>query len=111
MPPVSTGYPPSQVSGTIAASHLDGLAAERTTSKRSEGYGLARPNDMPNTLQVGDQVHYIGEGLAVIERIEDKTVLGTSWRVLPLRFASGNSTLLVPEIAVPHVLPPAGWQA
>ena len=48
------------------------------------------------TFQVGDKVIYPNHGLGVIERIEEKTILGTTCGFYSLRIASNDTTVLVP---------------
>lgn len=54
------------------------------TKKRRNGY------------KVGDQVVYPHHGVATIERIEDKAVLGDKKTYLVLRLDAGDLTLMVP---------------
>jgi len=48
------------------------------------------------TFQVGDKVIYPNHGLGVIQRIEEKTILGTTCGFYSLRIASNETTVLVP---------------
>ena len=48
------------------------------------------------TFQVGDKVIYPNHGLGVIERIEEKTILGTTCGFYHLHMASNDTTVLVP---------------
>jgi CarD family transcriptional regulator len=48
------------------------------------------------TFQVGDKVIYPNHGLGVVERIEDKTILGTTCGFYHLRIVSNETTVLVP---------------
>jgi CarD family transcriptional regulator len=48
------------------------------------------------TFQIGDKVIYPNHGLGVIERIEEKTILGTTCGFYSLRIASNETTMLVP---------------
>jgi CarD family transcriptional regulator len=48
------------------------------------------------TFQIGDKVIYPNHGLGVIERIEEKTILGTTCGFYSLRIASNETTVLVP---------------
>ena len=52
------------------------------------------------TFQVGDKVIYPNHGLGVVERIEDKTILGTTCGFYHLRILANETTVLVP---VPNV--------
>lgn len=49
-----------------------------------------------NGYKVGDQVVYPHHGVATIERIEDKAVLGDKKTYLVLRLDAGDLTLMVP---------------
>jgi CarD family transcriptional regulator, regulator of rRNA transcription len=48
------------------------------------------------TFQAGDKVIYPNHGLGVIERIEDKTILGTTCGFYHLRILANDTTVLVP---------------
>lgn len=48
------------------------------------------------TFQVGDKVIYPNHGLGVVERIETKTILGTTCGFYQLRMVSNDTTVLVP---------------
>lgn len=48
------------------------------------------------TFQVGDKVIYPNHGLGVVERIEEKTILGTTCGFYHLRIVSNETTVLVP---------------
>jgi CarD family transcriptional regulator len=48
------------------------------------------------TFQVGDKVIYPNHGLGVVERIEDKTILGTTCGFYHLRILANETTVLVP---------------
>ena len=47
-------------------------------------------------FEVGDKVIYPNHGLGVIEKIEKKTILGTTCGFYSLRMASSETTVLVP---------------
>ena len=47
-------------------------------------------------FQIGDKVIYPNHGLGVIERIEEKTILGTTCGFYSLRIASNETMVLVP---------------
>ncbi len=53
-------------------------------------------------FDIGDKVIYPNHGLGVIERIEDKTILGTTCGFYSLRMAS-DTTVLVPVDNVGNV--------
>ena len=48
------------------------------------------------TFQIGDKVIYPNHGLGIVERIEDKTILGTTCGFYHLRIAANSTTVLVP---------------
>jgi CarD family transcriptional regulator len=48
------------------------------------------------TFQIGDKVIYPNHGLGVIERIEEKTILGTTCGFYHLHITSNDTTVLVP---------------
>lgn len=47
-------------------------------------------------FEIGDKVIYPNHGLGVIERIEEKTILGTTCGFYSLRMATSDTTVLVP---------------
>lgn len=47
-------------------------------------------------LEIGDKVIYPNHGLGVVERIETKTILGTTCGFYSLRMVSSDTTVLVP---------------
>ena len=47
-------------------------------------------------FQVGDKVIYPNHGLGVIEKIEEKPILGTTCGFFHLRIISNETTVLVP---------------
>lgn len=48
------------------------------------------------TFQVGDKVIYPNHGLGVVQRIETKTILGTTCGFYSLRMVANETTVLVP---------------
>jgi CarD family transcriptional regulator len=48
------------------------------------------------TFEVGDKVIYPNHGLGVVERIEEKTILGTTCGFYHLRIVANETTVLVP---------------
>jgi CarD family transcriptional regulator len=48
------------------------------------------------TFEIGDKVIYPNHGLGIVERIEDKTILGTTCGFYHLRIAANDTTVLVP---------------
>ena len=48
------------------------------------------------TFQVGDKVIYPNHGLGIVERIEEKTILGTTCGFYHLRIVANDTTVLVP---------------
>jgi CarD family transcriptional regulator len=55
------------------------------------------------SFQVGDKVIYPNHGLGVVEKIEEKTILGTTCGFFHLRILSNDTTVLVPVINVDNV--------
>ena len=54
-------------------------------------------------FQVGDKVIYPNHGLGIVERIEEKTILGTTCGFFHLRILSNDTTVLVPVVNVDNV--------
>jgi len=54
-------------------------------------------------FQVGDKVIYPNHGLGIVERIEEKTILGTTCGFFHLRIVSNETTVLVPVANVDGV--------
>ncbi|MGH9196290.1 MAG: CarD family transcriptional regulator [Acidimicrobiia bacterium] len=48
------------------------------------------------TFKVGDKVIYPNHGLGLVERIEDRTILGTTCGFYHLRIVASDTTVLVP---------------
>jgi CarD family transcriptional regulator len=48
------------------------------------------------TFQVGDKVIYPNHGLGIVERIEEKTILGTTCGFYHLKIVANETTVLVP---------------
>ena len=55
------------------------------------------------TFQVGDKVIYPNHGLGIVERIEEKTILGTTCGFFHLRIVANDTTVLVPVANVDGV--------
>ena len=55
------------------------------------------------SFQVGDKVIYPNHGLGVVEKIEEKTILGTTCGFFHLRIISNETTVLVPVANVDNV--------
>ncbi len=55
------------------------------------------------TFQVGDKVIYPNHGLGIVERIEEKTILGMTCGFFHLRILSNDTTVLVPVSNVDNV--------
>lgn len=55
------------------------------------------------SFQVGDKVIYPNHGLGVVEKIEEKTILGTTCGFFHLRIISNDTTVLVPVANVDNV--------
>ena len=48
------------------------------------------------TFEIGDKVIYPNHGLGIVERIEEKTILGTTCGFYHLRIVANDTTVLVP---------------
>ena len=66
--------------------------------------------DLPNSwngghvsFSVGDKVIYPNHGLGVVEKVEEKTILGTTCGFFHLRILSNDTTVLVPVANVDNV--------
>jgi CarD family transcriptional regulator len=55
------------------------------------------------SFQVGDKVIYPNHGLGVVEKVEEKTILGTTCGFFHLRILSNETTVLVPVANVDNV--------
>src|SRR3954470_4700669 len=55
------------------------------------------------TFQVGDKVIYPNHGLGIVERVEEKTILGTTCGFFHLRIGANDTTVLVPVANVDNV--------
>jgi len=55
------------------------------------------------TFQLGDKVIYPNHGLGIVERVEEKTILGTTCGFFHLRIVSNDTTVLVPVANVDNV--------
>ena len=55
------------------------------------------------SFQIGDKVIYPNHGLGVVEKIEEKTILGTTCGFFHLRIISNETTVLVPVANVDNV--------
>ena len=55
------------------------------------------------TFQVGDKVIYPNHGLGIVERIETKTIMGTTCGFYQLRMVANDTTVLVPITNVSDV--------
>src|SRR5256714_929310 len=57
---------------------------------------IALPTGGTVTFEIGDKVIYPNHGLGIVERIEEKTILGTTCGFFHLRIVSNDTTVLVP---------------
>ena len=74
------------------------------TARRETGPTSNLPANGGNvTFQVGDKVIYPNHGLGIVERIEEKTILGTTCGFFHLRIVSNDTTVLVPVANVDGV--------
>src|SRR4051812_18886718 len=55
------------------------------------------------TFQVGHKVIYPNHGLGIVERVEEKTILGTTCGFFHLRIVANDTTVLVPVANVDNV--------
>ena len=55
------------------------------------------------TFEIGDKVIYPNHGLGIVERIEDKTILGTTCGFYHLRIVANETVVLVPVTNVDGV--------
>jgi CarD family transcriptional regulator len=55
------------------------------------------------TFQLGDKVIYPNHGLGIVERVEEKTILGTTCGFFHLRIVSNDTTVFVPVANVDNV--------
>jgi CarD family transcriptional regulator len=55
------------------------------------------------TFEVGDKVIYPNHGLGIVQRIEEKTILGTTCGFYHLRIVANDTTVLVPVANVDGV--------
>jgi CarD family transcriptional regulator len=55
------------------------------------------------SFSVGDKVIYPNHGLGVVEKVEEKTILGTTCGFFHLRILSNDTTVLVPVANVDNV--------
>ena len=54
-------------------------------------------------FKIGDKVIYPNHGLGVVEKVEEKTILGTTCGFFHLRILSNETTVLVPVANVDNV--------
>lgn len=55
------------------------------------------------SFQIGDKVIYPNHGLGVVEKVEEKTILGTTTGFFHLRIIANETTVLVPVANVDNV--------
>src|SRR5215211_7090413 len=73
-------------------------------SRRETGPSSNLPANGGNvTFQLGDKVIYPNHGLGIVERIEEKTILGTTCGFFHLRIVANDTTVLVPVANVDGV--------
>src|SRR5262249_11648274 len=80
-----------------------GYTHERSTRSKT---GPSHPSSCYGgnvTFQVGDKVIYPNHGLGVVEKIEEKTILGTTCGFFHLRIIANDTTVLVPVANVDNV--------
>src|SRR5919197_5809649 len=64
---------------------------------------IALPTVGTVTFEIGDKVIYPNHGLGIVERIEEKTILGTTCGFYHLRIVANDTTVLVPVTNVDSV--------
>src|SRR5437763_2105706 len=64
---------------------------------------IALPTGGTVTFEVSDKVIYPNHGLGIVERIEEKTILGTTCGFYHLRIVANDTTVLVPVANVDGV--------
>src|SRR5881397_1300436 len=64
---------------------------------------IAFPTGGTVTFEIGDKVIYPNHGLGIVERIEEKTILGTTCGFYHLRIVANDTTVLVPVTNVDGV--------
>jgi CarD family transcriptional regulator len=69
----------------------------------TSAFHTALPTGGTVTFQVGDKVIYPNHGLGIVERIEEKTILGTTCGFYHLRIVANETTVLVPVTNVDGV--------
>src|SRR5947209_9713289 len=57
---------------------------------------IALPTGGTVTFEIGDKVIYPNHGLGIVERIDEKTILGTTCGFYHLRIVANETTVLVP---------------
>jgi CarD family transcriptional regulator len=70
---------------------------------RDRSYHKPSCNGGNVTFQVGDKVIYPNHGLGIVERVEEKTILGQTLGFFHLRIVSNDTTVLVPVANVDNV--------
>jgi CarD family transcriptional regulator len=68
-----------------------------------QSYRFTTRSEAHVAFQVGDKVIYPNHGLGVVEKIEEKTILGTTCGFFHLRIISNETTVLVPVANVDNV--------
>ena len=73
-----------------------GVGYTRRTAGTTDAFHIALLTGGTVTFEVGDKVIYPNHGLGIVERIEDKTILGTTCGFYHLRIVANDTTVLVP---------------
>ena|SRR5262245_13838404 len=73
-----------------------GLYFSLLSRRENRSYHQPSCNGGNVTFQVGDKVIYPNHGLGIVERIEEKTILGTTCGFFHLRIVANDTTVLVP---------------
>jgi len=93
-----TGFRAFCVDLTVAVSYTHGCCSQQETSPYHQ---ICDGGNV--TFQLGDKVIYPNHGLGIVERIEEKTILGTTCGFFHLRIVSNDTTVLVPVANVDNV--------
>src|SRR5437016_4186249 len=86
----------SLVFSHFSLSKLPGLRYTDWTAGITSAFHSALQTGGFVTFQVGDKVIYPNHGLGIVERIEEKTILGTTCGFYHLRIVANETTVLVP---------------
>jgi CarD family transcriptional regulator len=80
-----------------------GIGYTLKTAGTISAFHTARPTGGTVTFEVGDKVIYPNHGLGIVQRIEEKTILGTTCGFYHLRIVANETMVLVPVANVDGV--------